>query len=307
MAMLRVVTIVLALLAPACASHHDRTAAPTGTPASDAEALIVPDREAYVETLPGTTFGFEMVPVPSPLPLGDQAHDGSLWMSRTEIPWEVYDTFVYQLEKPEDEATAAGLDAIVRPSEPYMMADFGFGHDGWPVICVSFQGAAVFCEWLSELTGRSYRLPTEEEWELVCRQANEGWCDGGHGSALLEHAWVAENAERASHAVGAKPADRLGLHDLLGNVAEWVTTSDGTPAVKGGSWKDAASDVTCAARKTQEASWNARDPQIPKSRWWLADANFVGFRVVCEQALPTEPDPELHEALKALGYIGGDG
>jgi hypothetical protein len=49
----------------------------------------------------------------------------------------------------------------------------------------------------------------------------------------------------------------------------------------GACYKDQAGDP-CAVRKTPSREWNDTDPQIPKSIWWLSDAPFAGFRVVCE-------------------------
>jgi hypothetical protein len=69
---------------------------------------------------------------------------------------------------------------------------------------------------------------------------------------------------------------------MLGNVGEWVINPDGNPVVMGGSYADEAEDVTCSKVQTQKSSWNVTDPQNPKSRWWLSDAWFVGFRVVCD-------------------------
>jgi hypothetical protein len=51
----------------------------------------------------------------------------------------------------------------------------------------------------------------------------------------------------------------------------------------GGSYDSDAKEVHCGAKKTQTPDWNSTDPQNPKSKWWLSDGPFVGFRIVCEQ------------------------
>ena len=73
---------------------------------------------------------------------------------------------------------------------------------------------------------------------------------------------------------------------MWGNAAEWVTGDGGRPLVVGGSYRDAADRAGCAAAVTPSDAWNASDPQMPKSVWWLADGGFVGFRVVCEGSDP---------------------
>jgi hypothetical protein len=58
--------------------------------------------------------------------------------------------------------------------------------------------------------------------------------------------------------------------------------TDRSLVVRGGSWRDAAGQVGPTARARQQEAWNERDPQIPKSSWWLSDGPFVGFRIVRE-------------------------
>jgi formylglycine-generating enzyme required for sulfatase activity len=260
----------------------DATDRPPAAPAPEPQLAAVAAGSARVVTLPGTAVSFELVPVVLPTrPGSGRLDDGrTLWVARTETTWDAYDVFVYGLDEPAQTDLDGGVaDAIVRPSQPYVLADYGFGHAGYPVICVSAAGAEAYCAWLSARTGRRYRLPTEAEWEAVCR-------GGQHesGDAALVGAWLRDNAERKSHAVATRAADALGLHDVLGNVTEWCSAGDGDHVARGGCWQDRALDVDCDGRKVPSASWNATDPQLPKSRWWLADANFAGFRVVCEDA-----------------------
>jgi formylglycine-generating enzyme required for sulfatase activity len=214
-------------------------------------------------------------------------------MSRTEITWEAFDVFIYALddEKGAPPLPDEGPDAVSRPSKPYLPPDRGFGHDGYAAISMSFATAAEFCRWLTARSGRHYRLPTESEWEYACRAgASTKFSFGNDAAALADHAWYRANSGSAPHPVGGRKPNRWGFHDMHGNVAEWCTAADGSPVTRGGSYLDDADGVACAARAVPSPAWNASDPQIPKSRWWLSDAPFVGFRVVCDNpGAPTPP------------------
>ena len=232
--------------------------------------------QAYRESIPGTLVNFEMVPVPG----GTVSVDGKdvkiqpFLIGRTEVTWDLYDVFALGLDagKPGGEA-----DAVARPSRPYAVPDYGWGHAGYPAISIARTGAEAFAEWLSAKTGKKFRLPTEAEWAHAAQLAAKG------APPMDSVAWHAGNAEEKTHPVAAKKPDALGLFDLFGNAAEWVTTGDEEMYVaRGGSFRDPASAVGPNARAVQDDSWNARDPQLPKSRWWLSDGPFVGFRLVRE-------------------------
>ena len=221
---------------------------------------------AYRETIPGTTVTFEMVPVPG----------AQFLIGRTEVTWDMYDVFTLGLDRPA--GATGGADAVARPSNPYGAPDYGWGHAGFPVISVTRQSAEAFAKWLSQKTGRVYRLPTDAEWAHVA-----GLAAGKPPFTrddLSAVSWHRDNAGARTHAAGSKKADRLGLFDLFGNAAEWVTTPDGALVVRGGSFRDDPAQLGPASRAVQDDSWNERDPQLPKSRWWLSDGPFVGFRLV---------------------------
>lgn len=239
--------------------------------------------EAYTETIPGTVVSFEMIPVPAGTTMvqtpGGAATTavGPFWMSRIEVPWDAFDVWVFGLDEGGQVATGKGEDAVSRPSKPYLLPGQSFGHQGRPALAMTHHAAVGFARWLSEKTGKRYRLPTEAEWEYACR-ANAA----GPPESLTDHAWFWENSGEKTHAGATRKPNAFGLHDLLGNVSEWVAGADGEPVVKGGAYADDPEDVHCGARKKQTAAWSATDPQLPKSRWWLPDAPFVGFRLVRE-------------------------
>lgn len=238
------------------------------------------------ETIPGSLVKFDMVQIPG----GSVTHlgaDGKMttttvkpfWIGKTEVTWDEYDIYAFRLDQTEDEK-AKGVDATSRPSKPYGAPDRGYGHEGYPALGMAYNAAEHYCRWLSTKTGRKYRLPTEAEWEHACRA---GATTHGKPQELEKHAWVWENAEDKAHSVGKKTPNAWGLFDMLGNVMEWCQGVDGKPVARGGSFVDKAADVNCAARTHQTPEWQQADSQIPKSRWWLSDGPFVGFRVVREE------------------------
>jgi formylglycine-generating enzyme required for sulfatase activity len=243
--------------------------------------------QPYTESLAGTTVSFEMVPVPA----GTITVDGkpvavqAFYIGRSEVTWDLYDVFALKLDAPKDTGAA---DAIARPSQPYGAPDYGWGHAGYAAISIAREGAEAFCEWLSRKTGKRYRLPTDAEWaHTAALAAGSNALDQARRDAI---AWHRGNADARTHPVGKKQADALGLFDLFGNAAEWVTTADGSRVVRGGSFRDTATAIGPSTRAVQDDSWNERDPQLPKSRWWLSDGPFVGFRIVREQNSQT-PTP----------------
>ncbi len=220
---------------------------------------------SYRETIPGTVVSFEMVLVP-----GEDGRPPLYW-GRTEVTWDLYDVFALGLDEPA--SRPAGLDAIGQPSNPYGAPDYGWGHAGYPAISVARPAAEAFTKWLSLKTGREYRLPTEEEWQHVARRA---WT----GKTADDIAWHAGNAGMVTHPVGRKAPDALGLFDLFGNAGEWVTAANDAAVLRGGTFRTTADLLGPDARAVQDDTWNERDPQLPKSRWWLSDGPFAGLRVI---------------------------
>jgi len=258
-------------------------AAPEAPAQTQAAARLVPFRDSIAPTL----VTFEMIPVPGGTvtldsPTGPRAVTvAPFWIGKTEVTWDEYDVWVYRL----DIAAAAvpggpdSADATARPSRPYGAPDRGFGHHGYPALAMTYTAARGYCAWLSAKTGRHYALPTDAQWTraLELGLGTDTALSSDRRDAL---AWHAGNAANQPHAVASKQADALGVYDLLGNVAEWVTVLDGPPVIRGGSWADPVARVGPRARAAQTSAWNETDPQFPKSRWWLADAPFVGFRIV---------------------------
>jgi formylglycine-generating enzyme required for sulfatase activity len=215
----------------------------------------------YRETIPGTLVSFEMARVPG------GAGVAPFYLGRTEVTWDMYDVFALGL----DEKTPAGAaDAVARPSKPYGAPDYGWGHAGYPAISIAREAAEAFAEWLSKKTGKAYRLPTEAEWQRAASLAG-----APHDGSV----WHSGNSTRRTHPAGSRAPDAAGLFDLYGNAAEWVEAPEGARVTRGGSYRDSLDMLGPRAREVQDESWNERDPQLPKSKWWLSDGPFVGFRL----------------------------
>lgn len=204
------------------------------------------------------------------------------YIAKTETPWEAFDAYVAsgQPSPPYDQREFAP-DAIARPSRGYILPDLGWGHNGYPAINLNYESANMYARWLSSVTKKKYRLPTEIEWEYACRA-------GKVGNAMLDLAtankvaWHVGNSKGQTQPVGKKEPNAWGVHDMYGNVGEWCLDAKGTPVLRGGSFRDKLDMQIPTARRLYSPDWQQSDPQLPKSRWWLSDGPFVGFRVVCE-------------------------
>ena len=193
------------------------------------------------------------------------------------------------------------MDAVSRPTKPYVEMSFGMGINGFPAISMTQHAANKYAEWLSARTGEFYRLPTEAEWEYACRA---GTARASPTSSTMSRG-IAANSGGKYQQVAKKKPNAWGLYDMLGNVMEWTldqyapykpgaqvnpwvrATQPYPNAVRGGSWNDPAGSVTCTARVASDASWKQQDPQLPKSIWYMTDAQWLGFRLVRPAKVPT--------------------
>jgi formylglycine-generating enzyme required for sulfatase activity len=166
--------------------------------------------------------------------------------------------------------------------------------DDLPVTSVSWKEAQEFCVELSRKEGATYRLPTEAEWEYACRAGAD---EPPGGLELQAVAWYADNSDATIHPVGLKKPNAWGLHDMLGNAAEWTLdvygpylrveeskdptgpASGSSRVVRGGSWRGFVPALRCAARTGTPESY-----QLP----------HVGLRVVQEIEPGSLTEPRAH-------------
>jgi len=161
-----------------------------------------------------------------------------------------------------------------------------------PVDSVSWEDAHRFCQKLSEQEGRTYRLPTEAEWEYACRAGTSTqFYFGDDPAALAEHGWYADNAGKKSHPVGEKKANPWGFHDMHGNVSEWCGDWFDTDTYSFTKTPDPTGPLTGSGRVIRGGSWDSRAVLCRATRRTRELPSFknatLGLRVVLE---PTAAD-----------------
>ncbi|MCZ8188568.1 MAG: SUMF1/EgtB/PvdO family nonheme iron enzyme, partial [Microcystis sp. LE19-338.1B] len=161
-----------------------------------------------------------------------------------------------------------------------------------PVENVSWNDAQAFCQKLSQITGKTYRLPTEAEWEYACRAGTTTrFYFGDDANQLGDYAWYNGNSGGKTHPVGQKKPNAWGLYDMSGNVWEWCEDN----------WHDSYENAP-----KDGSAWltNDNDYRIPRGGSWYNYPDFCrsayrnyslrrdsgniynGFRVVCGAGSP---------------------
>lgn len=171
-------------------------------------------------------------------------------------------------------------------------------HPQKPANYVSWHDANEFCKRLGELEKRSYRLPTEAEWEYACRADTSGsstFCFGDDVAQLVQHAWFIDDEnedfrDKFAEQVAMKKPNELGLYDMHGNVFEWCSDwmdhryyrnspkPDPTGPKKGKSRVIRGGSFAVPADLCRSA---CRYESSPDNRW-----SEIGFRVVMEVDSP---------------------
>ncbi|MFX0200975.1 MAG: formylglycine-generating enzyme family protein [Candidatus Hodarchaeota archaeon] len=166
----------------------------------------------------------------------------------------------------------------------------GFSGSKLPVENISWDDAVEFCDKLSQLShkeGKTYRLPTEAEWEYACRAGSQTrFCFGDDVCSLDAYGWYADNSDDQTHPIGQKRPNAFGVYDMHGNVYEWCEdwydrdyysvspvmdpkgrSGDMSGVLRGGSWHNSPRFCRSAHR-----DWHSSPP-------YRRGKNF-GFRVV---------------------------
>lgn len=285
----------------------------------------IPSFTTYTQNIPGSTLSFKMMSIPAgKFIMGTNGNTknknedegpskevelSAFWMGAYEVTRDELDVFL------KDEATSqnVNVDAITRPSPQYVDLTWGMGKEGgFPANSMSQRTALMYCKWLYEKTKVFYRLPTEAEWEYACKAGTTTtYFFGNDANKLSAYAWYEKNSNNKYQKVGQKLANPWGLYDMLGNMLEWTldhyipnayanysavdpkatfNTSKYPKSLRGGSYMDNAADVRSSKRFHSDPVWNKRDPQIPKSKWWLTEAKNVGFRLLRPIKTPSEEE-----------------
>ncbi len=290
----------------------------------------------YTITIPGTDVEFTMEPVPggeflmgSPAgEAGRQANEGPqyrvkvppFWMGKYEVRWEEYKRFMalyaafkeFQTRRIRLVTEENMADAVTAPTELYEPSfTFEYGEDPQqPAVTMSQYAARQYTKWLTAITQQFYRLPTEAEWEYACRAGSStAFSFGDDRGQLKDYGWFADNIEEdGAQKIGQLKPNAFGLHDMHGNVAEWVldelledgyqqfagktlTAAEATVwpkklfprVVRGGSWQDDPAACRSAARLgSSDDDWRVEDPNLPLSPWWFTNdpARGIGFRLL---------------------------
>lgn len=184
------------------------------------------------------------------------------------------------------EVTFEEYDVFTKATGREQAGDGNWGRDRRPVIKVSWYDASAYAAWLSSQTGERYRLPTEAEWEYAARAGTETLYSWGNDIDVNRancDGCASQWDTRGTAPVGSFEANGWGLHDMHGNVREWVQdcwngSYEGAPT-DGSAWRSG----DCSERVLRGGSWYDDPGDLRSadriSRSLDVQYSFHGFRV----------------------------
>ncbi|WP_428772599.1 SUMF1/EgtB/PvdO family nonheme iron enzyme [Vibrio sp.] len=199
--------------------------------------------------------------------------DHAFAIGATPITVAQFDTFVaqsgYQTDAELTNTCTTIENSQVSPVEKGYWRNPGFKQfANSPVVCISRNDATAYTKWLSEQTGYSYRLPSEDEWEIAARAGSENkyWWGDQFKPGKANTGWGGTPwSNKGTSPISAFEPNPLGLYDVVGNVWQW--TNEKTSLAKGGAWN--FSPVMAAAHQQLYVAPSAA-------------GNYIGFRVLRE-------------------------
>jgi len=273
------------------------------------EPAYIEEFKNFTEQIPGTPVSFRMIAVNggtfkmgSPADEPYRRHDegpvrevevNNFWMSEIEVTWNEYFAFFNATSSQGRREADAGsideeIDGITGATPPWGAPDQGWGTGTRPAVTMTHHAAQTYCRWLSSVTGKNYRLPTEAEWEYAARGGTSGpyffggspknyekdrfWNKlfGPDTTAINSYVIYQENSPNRTQPPSVVKPNPFGLKNMLGNVAEFcldyydpqvyskypqgVVKNPRGPregleyVVRGGSFKNSAKDLRVAQR-----------------------------------------------------------
>ena len=285
-----------------------------GTPVSFQDRLAKGSLGPVVTIIPGGTFRLgaseDSVGYEGPTPTIDIRQQFGI--SQREVTVDEFARFVDETgHRTEAERDGVGCSLAGRTDLAAAMRTSwrspGFEQTGsHPVVCVSWNDAQAYISWLAQRTGETYRLPTETEWEYAARdgeatrrhpwQRTSEACsfanvsDSGSATTRVGGRYPCDDGARNTAPVASYPASRFALHDMLGNVSEWVQDCWESAHEKVPTDGTAFQTPRCSSRVIRGMDWQTDADNVDVvNRGSLAPAsrsNVVGFRVV---RLVTQP------------------
>lgn len=225
----------------------------------------------------------EMVPIPGgTFQMGDVEKLRDSWRN------PVHPVTIKAFKLGKYEVTFKEYDRFAIDTGRRLPEDHGWGREHRPVINVSWDDAKAYAEWLSEKTGKHYRLPTESEWEYAARSGDkqEVWAGTSKEAELGRYAVFQGNSGHRTAKVGSKEQNSFGLHDASGNVDEWIEdcahdTYQQAPT-DGSAWLE-ADGSNCEERVIRGGAWLTKPVSLRVSGryWYLHDywVYYIGFRL----------------------------